>query len=385
VGVDFECKPTGCNSKSCGERKPMLLSKKQVELLLAAIQGDGRACISCAPTITMESGQTARVNIQNQVHFTTGLKVVAVKGQQIFQPETTAHSTGLSASLTGSISPDRKTVCLRMHGEHTYLPGADVPKLPVTCMVTPKFVDGGVGQAMPLTQFIQAPELKTLVIDANLCVPNGETILVYGGKVERMCKFEHKVPVLSKIPYLNRLFHKVTTEPTTEHMLVLATPTIIPAPVQVPGTPPVMASTGDCPRQIATPCELARPFPPQALVPLMSATKSAVEQRAAKMAEKLVKKYHDACASGETEKARKYARQALDLDPECFAKPQVSIRVAPNPVLPSPCADAHHSITPTWTQPAPLPTIPAVPHMTRQIQLFQAPLPPAPPMPMPQR
>jgi len=39
------------------------------------------------------------------------------------------------------------------------------------------------------------------------------------------------------------------------------------------------------------------------------------------MAAKLMEKYHVACQAGDLEKARKLARQALDLDPMCFDKP----------------------------------------------------------------
>jgi hypothetical protein len=50
------------------------------------------------------------------------------------------------------------------------------------------------------------------------------------------------------------------------------------------------------------------------------AAKSAQEQRLEKKAAALVEKYHAACKGGDLEKARKLARQALDLDPACFDK-----------------------------------------------------------------
>src|SRR5262249_20836834 len=49
--------------------------------------------------------------------------------------------------------------------------------------------------------------------------------------------------------------------------------------------------------------------------------KSPQELRNEKMAAKLMEKYHKAIADGDLEKARKYGRQALDLDPACFTKP----------------------------------------------------------------
>jgi hypothetical protein len=52
----------------------------------------------------------------------------------------------------------------------------------------------------------------------------------------------------------------------------------------------------------------------------MAYAKSPVEQRAEKKAEDLVRQYHQACANGDSEGARLIAREALDLDPACFAK-----------------------------------------------------------------
>src|ERR1700722_18201281 len=72
------------------------------------------------------------------------------------------------------------------------------------------------------------------------------------------------------------------------------------------------SNQSDAPAEIIQPAEIQP----------VQKVKSAVEMRAAKKADKLMQKYRDACAAGNPEKARKYARQALDLDPECFTKPQ---------------------------------------------------------------
>jgi hypothetical protein len=74
--------------------------------------------------------------------------------------------------------------------------------------------------------------------------------------------------------------------------------------------------------------DIAVPAPPgvpqPTVIPPVQKIKSAVEMRAAKKAEKLMRKYHEACAAGDPERARKYAREALDLDPECFDNPQAT-------------------------------------------------------------
>jgi hypothetical protein len=65
--------------------------------------------------------------------------------------------------------------------------------------------------------------------------------------------------------------------------------------------------------------------------------KSPVELRAEKKAVELVAMYREACRNGESEKARLIAREALDLDPECFAKPAECAKSPANLTANNPC------------------------------------------------
>jgi general secretion pathway protein D len=58
-------------------------------------------------------------------------------------------------------------------------------------------------------------------------VPDGGTVLMGGIKRMQEARNEFGVPVLSKIPYINRLFKNVGIARTTESLMLMVTPRII--------------------------------------------------------------------------------------------------------------------------------------------------------------
>lgn len=363
VGVDFEC----CDGERCcepnGQSRAVPITDVQAHLLLEAVQGERRANILQAPRITTLNAQQATISIQDQQTFVTGVTVEADGEQTRVVPKNTTVTTGLNISLLPMLSADRRFVSLHLQAKHTYPVSSNVPMVPVTTQIRPLFEGGFVGQPIPFTQYIQQPKFNTLTCDSHLMIPDGGTMLIDGGKIERdvRCATEASVPVLARIPYLNRLFRKVSCEceHVNEHMLVMVTPRVIcptaeTAKCCAPGGcckgqggcgATATSHTGcksaccktaccdggccksGCCEKCGKPGKVAvfeeestvAPAPPVKAA-AQAARKSPVEQRAEKMAAKLVQKYHEACANGEPEKARRYGRQALDLDPECFGK-----------------------------------------------------------------
>ena len=58
-------------------------------------------------------------------------------------------------------------------------------------------------------------------------VPDGGTVLMGGIKRMREGRNEYGVPILSKIPYVNRLFKNVGIARTTQSLMLMVTPRII--------------------------------------------------------------------------------------------------------------------------------------------------------------
>jgi Flp pilus assembly secretin CpaC len=105
--------------------------------------------------------------------------------------------------------------------------GANVPLFPFTTFVIPVFEGGSQGQPVPFTQFLQQPAFTTLNINTTVVCPDGGTVLLGGFKQVSEGRNEFGPPVLSKVPYLNRLFKNVGIGRETTHIMIMVTPRII--------------------------------------------------------------------------------------------------------------------------------------------------------------
>ena len=74
---------------------------------------------------------------------------------------------------------------------------------------------------------IQQPEYITTSVTTTVSVPDGGTVLLGGIKRLREGRNEFGVPILSKIPYINRLFKNVGMGRTTDSLMLMVTPRII--------------------------------------------------------------------------------------------------------------------------------------------------------------
>jgi general secretion pathway protein D len=74
---------------------------------------------------------------------------------------------------------------------------------------------------------VQQPSFSTTTVSTTVSVPDGGTILLGGIKRMREGRTERGVPILSKIPYINRLFRNTTIGRETSTLMLTVTPRII--------------------------------------------------------------------------------------------------------------------------------------------------------------
>ncbi|MBI3463683.1 MAG: hypothetical protein HY000_11590, partial [Planctomycetes bacterium] len=74
---------------------------------------------------------------------------------------------------------------------------------------------------------LRIPVIATNIVTTTVTVPDGGTVLMGGVKTKTERRNEAGVPILSKIPYINRLFTDTGTESLTSSLLIMATPRII--------------------------------------------------------------------------------------------------------------------------------------------------------------
>ena len=214
------------------------LNDIQVFMFMEAAQGDRRVNVMQAPKLTLFNGQTATLTVTDQQFFVTNVTVVSVNGQIVFVPNNSPFpgpgnfadpTTGgaLTIAIQGVVSADRRFVRLNMPVTMSAQSGATVPLFPFTTFVTPVFEGGSQGQPIPFTQFLQQPAFTTLTINTTVICPDGGTVLLGGFKKLSEGRNEFGPPVLSKIPYLNRLFKNVGIGRETKHIMIMVTPRII--------------------------------------------------------------------------------------------------------------------------------------------------------------
>jgi len=166
--------------------------------------------------------------VADQEFFVTNVTVVQAGGQVVFVPTNTPIPTGgVNLTIQAVISADRRFVRLSLAPTLTNLASANVPLFPITTFITPIFEGGATGQPVPFTQFLQQPSFSTIDVNTTVNIPDGGTVLLGGLKRLSEGRNEYGPPILSKLPYINRLFKNVGYGREAESLMMMVTPRII--------------------------------------------------------------------------------------------------------------------------------------------------------------
>jgi general secretion pathway protein D len=74
---------------------------------------------------------------------------------------------------------------------------------------------------------VQLPQFSFVTVTTTVSVPDGGTVLLGGIKRLSEARNEVGVPLLSKVPYVNRLFRNVGIGRESESLMMMVTPRII--------------------------------------------------------------------------------------------------------------------------------------------------------------
>lgn len=229
------------------------LSDIQVSMFLEAAQGDTRTNVMQAPKLTALNGTSASMTVGDFQFFVVGITPVQVGGQLVFVPQNVPFGVGISQPIPPNlsiqnglinftptqpqtpglglfiqpvVSADRRFVRLNIQQSFTSLISGSV-QTPLTTIITPVFENGGQGQPIPFTQYLQQPRFSNLETQTVVVVPDGGTVVMGGLKYMTEGRNEFGPPVLSKIPYLNRLFKNVAYGREGRSILIMVTPRVI--------------------------------------------------------------------------------------------------------------------------------------------------------------
>ena len=214
-----------------------ILSDIEVFFLLQAAQGDDRTNVLQAPKVTLFNGQQATIIDSSFRPFVTSVVPVVGDFAAAYQPVIVVLSEGTMMSVQAVVSADRRFVRLTLVPFFSQI--GDVETFTFTGSVTtnsgqvvqdPSNPDNAVPQNVSRTvsgTTVQLPTLATTTVTTTVSVPDGGTVLLGGIKRLREGRVERGLPLVSKIPYVSRLFTNVGIGRDAQSLMMMVTPRII--------------------------------------------------------------------------------------------------------------------------------------------------------------
>ena len=215
-----------------------ILSDLELFFFLQAVQGDNRTNVMQAPKVTMFDGQQASINDFASRPFVMGLTPVVGDFAVAQQPIIVILNDGTVLNVQSVVSQDKRYVRMTLAPSFTRIEDADrqFTFTGTTSSRTGTSVIGPDGK--PTTNrnneetvisgsTVQLPTLGQTSVQTTVNVPDGGTILLGGIKRLQEGRNERGVPILSKIPYVSRLFKNVGIGRATNTLMMTVTPRII--------------------------------------------------------------------------------------------------------------------------------------------------------------
>jgi general secretion pathway protein D len=202
-----------------------ILDALQVSFLLRATQAHRDALTLTAPKVTVLSGESATLQVQRILRYAGEIDISIDElgdwGNFMYTVDYEDRSiiTGTLLNITPTIMHDKKNVLLNIVAElRDFLGMKDTT---IQLPVLGGGIVGGDSYTVPL------PETEVSQVQTRVSVPDGGTLLLGGQKVCVEVEREAGVPVLSKIPFIGRLFSNRSMVKDEKVLLILVKPTII--------------------------------------------------------------------------------------------------------------------------------------------------------------
>ncbi|HEY8667959.1 MAG TPA: hypothetical protein VIL86_14945 [Tepidisphaeraceae bacterium] len=206
-----------------------------VNFMIRATQASTTSTLLTAPRVTLFNGQRAYVLVATQQAYVSDLEPVVGNNAVSFKPQVSIVESGALLDVQATVSSDRKYVTLTLRPQLSNLvslqafafQGSNAPGTGTgTGTGTPVVIDTNQTQTAG-TGIIQQPILQITEVRTTVSVPDGGTLLLGGQTIAGEVEKEAGVPILSKIPFLKRLFTNRSMAKDEQVLLILVKPTII--------------------------------------------------------------------------------------------------------------------------------------------------------------
>jgi general secretion pathway protein D len=227
------------DAQSAGRFGFAILSDIEAYFLIEAAQGDRRANVLQAPKVTLFNGQQATVVDSSFVPFVISVIPVVGDFAAAYQPVIVVLSEGTMMTVQAVVSDDRRYVRLTLVpffsqiGEVRTFTFEGATETSTSTSITDDDEDGdneqedGEETIIRSGTTVQLPTFQVISVATTVSVPDGGTVLLGGIKRLREGRNEFGVPLLSKVPYVDRLFRNVAIGRETDSLMMMVTPHII--------------------------------------------------------------------------------------------------------------------------------------------------------------
>ena len=206
-----------------------------LNILLAATQADKRTISVTAPRVTLFNGQEGWIAVTQDQNYVQSFNQTAAAGGIGGNAATATQlnigqiTTGVVLDVTATVSADRRYVVMTVYPTLRSLDGIDTFTVGSTATNGTNTTSNGSGNTTTATNgaFVQLPKTSFTGVNTMVSIPDGGTLLIGGQKLVGTEELEIGVPILSKIPGLNRLFTNRAYVKDERTLLVLVRPSII--------------------------------------------------------------------------------------------------------------------------------------------------------------
>ncbi|MDP7288402.1 MAG: hypothetical protein QGH94_10455 [Phycisphaerae bacterium] len=199
------------------------LDDVQVSFLIEATQAHSSTRELTAPRITLFNGQRAYISLSKEETYISGTESQVGDNSNAQDVETDTVTSGTVLDVEATVSADRRYVTM------TIRPQVSVSDLNNKVNINPDAAidpdDPQAGDEQPLE--ITLPIITTRDLQTTVSVPDGGTLLLGGQKESTTVERELGVPVLSKVPFLRRLFTNTGETRDESTLMIMVKPSII--------------------------------------------------------------------------------------------------------------------------------------------------------------
>ena len=189
------------------------LDDVQVSFLIEATQAHDLTRTLTAPRITLFNGQRAYISLSTEESYVSGTESQVGDNSNAQDVETDTVTSGTVLDVEATVSADRRYVTMTIRPQVSTTDLTNVINVEQNPANNPRNV------TLPI---IVTQDLQTTV-----SVPDGGTLLLGGQKTSTTIERELGVPVLSKVPFLRRLFTNTGDVRDESTLMIMVRPSII--------------------------------------------------------------------------------------------------------------------------------------------------------------